>query len=156
MLNLDALENEAFHLFIVFQGPKYQVGGFFIRGRECRSAWSEWETQQAHFPTAWPSQRMEDAITRWRMPPSQSVEELVNWSLVSGTHHSSYGILHGECHVARRVCNFPFFSLFCIWIASFLRTWLQYGQIPEMQTKYPHNTGNRGKTIIKHVQNESK
>lgn len=36
---LGCLENEDFHLFIVFQGPKYQVGGFFIRGREYRNAW---------------------------------------------------------------------------------------------------------------------
>lgn len=146
---LGCLENEFFHLFIVFQGPKYQVVGFFIRGREYKSARGEWETKQAHFPTTWLLQRMANAIPRWRTRPSKSVEEVVNWPLRCGTRHSLGGYLHGECHVGRLECNFPFFLR--IWIALFLRTWLLYGQIHEIQTKYPHNTWNRGKKIIKHV-----
>lgn len=137
MLSLDALKNEAFHLFIVFQGPKYQVGGFYICGREYRSAWGEWETKQAHFPTAWLLQRMANAIPRWRAPPSKSVEDLVNWPLVSGTRHSSYGFLHGGCHAVSLSVNSPFFPLFCIRITLFLRTWLPYGQIPEIKKKIP-------------------
>lgn len=45
VLSFDALENEAYHIFIMFQTPKYQVGNIFIHGRKYMSAWGEWETK---------------------------------------------------------------------------------------------------------------
>lgn len=156
--SLDTPKRKVKSLFIMILSPKILCEAFSIHGRKNRETWEEWKTKQDPFFNC--SAKTKDGERN----PLHGEHHICNmgvtvsfdrWSMV-------HVILIAATSMANAIqvalsTNFHFFSsLFCIWIASFLRTWLLYGQIPEIKTKYPHNIGNRGKMIINYVQNESK